>query len=71
MQLWAFGFRMFLSGLLDMIFKRLDIIIIGKLFSPATLGYFNQAKSLDGMVISYSSGSLMSVLFPVLSKVKK
>jgi len=70
MQLWAFGFRMFLSGLLDTIFTRLDMIIIGKLFSPAAVGSFNLAKQLDSMVVSYSSGSLMSVLFPVLSKVK-
>jgi len=70
MQLWAFGFRMFLSGLLDTIFTRLDTIIIGKLFPPATLGFFNRAKSLDQMVITYSSGSLMSVLFPLLSKIQ-
>ena len=70
MQLWAFGFRMFLSGLLDMVSSRLDTIIIGKLFEPATLGFFNRAKSLDKMAIAYSSGSLMSVLFPVLSKVQ-
>ena len=70
MQLWAFGFRMFLSAVLDTIFTRLDIIIIAKLFPPATLGFFNRAKSLDQMVIAYSSGSLMSVLFPVLSKVQ-
>ena len=70
MQLWAFGFRIFLSGLLDSIFTRLDTIIIAKLFEPATLGFFNQAKLLDRMVISYSSGSLMSVLFPLLSKVQ-
>ena len=70
MQLWAFGFRMFLSGLLDSIFTRLDTIIIAKLFPPATLGFFNRAKSLDQMVIAYSSGSLMSVLFPLLSKVQ-
>ena len=69
-QLWAFGFRMFLSSLLDTIFGRLDTIIIGKLFTPATLGYFNRAKALDQLVISYSSSSLLSVLFPLLSKVK-
>ncbi len=69
-QLWGFGFRMFLSGLLDTIFTRLDFIIIGKLFSPSILGFFQRAKALDLLVISYASGSLMSVLFPVLSKVK-
>ena len=70
MQLWAFGFRMFLSGLLDTVFTRLDTIIIAKLFEPATLGFFNRAKSLDQMVVAYSSASLMSVLFPILSKVQ-
>ena len=70
MQLWAFGFRMFLSNLLNLTFGKLDTLIIAKLFEPATLGYFNRAKSLDQMVITYSSGSLMSVLFPILSKVQ-
>lgn len=69
-QLWGFGFRMFLSGMLDAIFTRLDFLIIGKLFPPETLGYFQRAKSLNGMVVRYSSGSLMAVLFPVLSKVQ-
>lgn len=69
-QLWGFGFRMFLSGLLDSIFTRLDTIIIGRLFPAAILGFFQRAKSLDQLVISYASGSLMGVLFPVLSKVK-
>lgn len=69
-QLWGFGFRMFLSGILDAIFTRLDFLIIGKLFPPATLGYFQRAKALNGMVVQYSSGSLMTVLFPVLSKVQ-
>ncbi len=69
-QLWGFGFRMFLSGLLDTVFTRLDTIIIAKLFEPATLGFYNRAKSLDQMVVAYSSASLMSVLFPILSKVQ-
>ena len=69
-QLWGFGFRMFLAGILDAIFTRLDFLIIGKLFPPATLGYFQRAKSLNNMVVRYSSGSLMAVLFPILSKIQ-
>ncbi len=69
-QLWGFGFHMFLSGLLETIFMRLDMLIIGKMFPPATLGFFNRAKALDRMIVSYSSGSLMSVFFPLLSKVQ-
>ena len=70
-QLWGFGFRMFLSRMLDEIYMRLDYLIIGKLFAPATLGYFQRAKSLDNMVTQYSSASLMAVLFPILSKVQQ
>jgi len=70
MQLWSFGFRLFLSAMLDTIFKRLDFLIMGKLFPLATLGFFQRAKSLNSMVMQYSSGSLMSVLFPVLVKVQ-
>ncbi len=69
-QLWGFGFRMFLSALLETVYSKLDIIIIGKLFSPAVLGFFDQSKRLDLMVTQLSSGSLMAVLFPVLSKVQ-
>lgn len=69
-QLWGFGFRMFLSSLLDAIFTRLDFLIIGKLFPVTTLGYFQRAKQFNALIIQYSSGSLMSVMFPILSKVQ-
>tara|TARA_R110001583_G_scaffold69129_2_gene196185 strand:- start:26506 stop:27960 length:1455 start_codon:yes stop_codon:yes gene_type:complete len=70
-QLWGFGFRMFLAGVLDAVFTRLDFLIIGKIFSASTLGYFQRAKSFNNLVIQYSSGSLMAVMFPLLSKVQK
>ncbi len=69
-ELWNFGFRMFLSGILDTIFNNADTLIIGKLFSPATLGYYFRARSLNVYITQYSSGSLMSVLFPAFSKVQ-
>ncbi len=69
-QLWGFGFRMFLSGLLDRIYTQLDILIIGKLFTPAVLGFFDQAKKLNAMIIQFSSSSIMAVMFPVLSKIQ-
>lgn len=69
-QLWGFGFRMFLSGLLDAVFTRLDYLIIGKLFTPLTLGFFQRAKSLNLNIVQLWSGSLMAVLFPVLSKIQ-
>ena len=70
-QLWGYGFHMFLSGLLETIFTRLDYLLIGKLFEATALGFFQRAKSLNLFVIRYSSQSLMNVLFPVLAKVQR
>lgn len=69
-QLWSYGLNMFLAEMLDTIFEKADYLIIGKLFPAATLGFFHQAKQLNQFVIEYSAGSLMSVLFPVLSKIQ-
>ncbi|MFT6908529.1 MAG: teichuronic acid exporter [Oleiphilaceae bacterium] len=69
-ELWVFGFRMFFVSLLNAITERIDFLIIGKLLSPETLGFFQRAKSLRMLLIKYTSQSLMSVLFPVLSKIQ-
>jgi len=69
-KLWGFGFRMFLSSVLDNAYLRIDYMIIGKLFPIETVGYLQRAKSLNELATQYSAGSLMSVLFPILSKVK-
>jgi len=69
-QLWSYGMNMFLAEVLDTIYEKADYLIIGKLFTPVTLGFFHQAKQLNNFVIEYSAGSLMSVLFPVLSKIQ-
>ncbi len=70
LQLWAFGFRMFLTGLIDNIFTRLDYMVIGKLFDATSLGFYQRGKALNLFVIQYSSESLMSILFPALSLVQ-
>ncbi|MDP4208585.1 MAG: lipopolysaccharide biosynthesis protein [Bacteroidota bacterium] len=69
-ELWLFGFNLFLSAVLDSIFTQLDSIIIGRIFSAQTLGYYFRSKSLDAFVRNYTSGSLMAILFPVLSTIQ-
>lgn len=66
--LWNFGYKYSLSIFIDSIFSRLDTLIIGKLFSAATLGFFYKAQSLNNMVIDYAFSSFSGVLFPSLSK---
>lgn len=65
-----FGMYLFFSSLLDGIYSRIDLFLIAKAFSPASLGQYTRAQSFDGMIRSLSSGSLLNVLFPTFARVR-
>ena len=67
-NLWGFGMPLFLSGLFNSIFSKIDYLIIGKFFPAALLGLLYRAKSFRTLIIRYTSESLGKVLFPVFSK---
>lgn len=69
-DLWSFGFKMFLSNLLDSIFSNVDAVIIGKLFNSSTLGLYHRAKSFKMLIIQHASNSLVNILFPVFSQIQ-
>jgi O-antigen/teichoic acid export membrane protein len=69
-ELWPFSSKLFFSGLLDTIFFNLDSLIIGKLISPATLGYYHRAKSLENFGFRYTASTIASVLLPGLSSLQ-
>lgn len=69
-RLWRFGFHIFFAALLDRIFSTMDDLLIGKLFPTSYLGHYNRSKALRQLIINYSSGSIISVMFPILSKVQ-
>jgi O-antigen/teichoic acid export membrane protein len=68
--LWAYGSKLFASGLLDAFYTRLDTFIIAKIFSPATLGHYNRAQSMDSMVKQFSAGSMMGALIPYIAQLQ-
>ena len=67
---WIFGYKLFLSGLISNIYSKIDILVIGKLFNATELGYYYRAKSLNQLIITYTSDSLSKVLFPVFSEIQ-
>jgi O-antigen/teichoic acid export membrane protein len=69
-KFWQFGSYVFLSGTLANIMSRLDVLIIGKLFSPTTLGFFTRAESLNNLVSRYTSDTIRKVFYPVLSSIQ-
>lgn len=62
-----YGSKMFASGILDSAYNKIDVLIIGKIFSASTLGYYYRAISFNQLITRYTSGALQGVFFPVIS----
>ncbi|MEO5571582.1 MAG: lipopolysaccharide biosynthesis protein [Bacteroidia bacterium] len=69
-KLTSFSSYSFMSQLLNRFFSRLDVLVVGKLFSPTILGYYSRADSVNALVTKYSSSSITKVFYPILSKVQ-
>lgn len=68
--LWSYSNKLFISSVIEAIYTRVDVFIIGKLFNPTLLGYYSRGLTLNQLIGSYSAGSLNAVLFPALSKIQ-
>jgi O-antigen/teichoic acid export membrane protein len=68
--MFAFGSNMMASSLLNTFFDNLYSLVIGKLFSPATLGYYNRAINLQNHASQSLSSVTNRVTFPVFSRLQ-
>ena len=69
-ELFAFGSKLLASGLLDTIYNNIYPLVIGKVFSPSTLGVYAKAKAFAEFPSSNITGILQGVTFPVLSTIQ-
>lgn len=67
---FGFGSRMMVSGILDIVFTNAYVLIIGKFYSPAQLGYYNRADSLKQLPVSNFSNILNKVTYPLFAEIK-
>ena len=62
-----FGYKITLSSLVDTIFTNSYNVIIGKIYSPQMLGYYNRADNLKQFPVSNLSAIINKVTFPLLA----
>lgn len=67
-ELFGFGSKLLVSGLIGTIMNNLYYIIIGKHFTPATLGFFSRAELFYKMPSESISGIVTSVAYPTIAK---
>lgn len=69
-ELFNFGSKLLASGLLNTIFGNLYLIVIGKIFKAADLGYYTRANQFTDFASSNITGIFQRVTYPVLSTIQ-
>ncbi len=62
-----FGWKILLAALIDVGYKNLRELIIGKKYDAEALAYYDKGKRFPEMMISNVNGSIQSVLLPKIS----
>lgn len=65
--LFTFGWKLLVSSLIDTTYRDLRSLIIGKVYTPSMLGYYNRGEQFPKLVISNINGSIQSVMLPALA----
>ena len=65
--LFSYGWKLLVSSLLDTTYRDLRSLIIGKVYTPSMLGYYNRGEHFPKLVISNINGSIQSVILPALA----
>ncbi|MGL5052215.1 MAG: lipopolysaccharide biosynthesis protein [Cetobacterium sp.] len=65
--LFKFGSRLLASSLLDTLYMNITSLVIGKVYAPSMLGYYNRGNQFPQLIVSNFNGSIQSVMFPALS----
>lgn len=69
-SLVSYGTNIFLSTILNTILSSLDILLIGRVYSNSSVGYYSFAQNLIIIPITALSGAVTKVLFPVMAKLQ-
>lgn len=69
-NMFGFGSKLLISGLLNTVYDNAYDLVIGKVFSAATLGNFSRASHLANFPSSNITGIFQRVTYPVLSKIQ-
>lgn len=66
-ELGGYGCKILVSGMSDVVFKNLYSVIIGKLYSPAMLGYYSKAYNLEQLPGRFLQNIIARVSFSSFS----
>ncbi len=65
--LFAYGSNLLASTLIDTLYRELRTLIIGRMYTPAILGFYSRGQQFPKIIVSNINGSIQSVMLPALS----
>lgn len=68
--MWGFGWKLLASGLLNNIWNQLYQVVVGKFYSPATLGQYTRSTEYASIFSSNITSIVQRVSYPVLSEIQ-
>ena len=69
-NLFGFGWKMMVSALIDTIWKELYQVVVGKFYSPATLGQYTRGQHYAKLFSQNLTTVVQRVTYPVLSSIQ-
>ena len=69
-ELFGFGSKLMLSGLLNNIYNHINSVVIGKFYPVETLGYYERAHGYVCLWPMSIQSAISQVLFPAFSKIQ-
>lgn len=69
-EMFSFGSKLLLSGLLNTIYENIYALVIGRCYTPAQLGQYTRAQQFGIMVSANLTGVIQRVSYPVLSSIQ-
>lgn len=67
-ELFGFGFYMFLTNLVNEFGKQIQGLLIGRIYNPATLGYYSKARSTERLASNSISQTISQVTYPLYAE---
>lgn len=67
-ELFSFGFYIFLSNLVTSFSAKLQGLLIGRVYSPSTMGYYAKASGTEGVTSTTISQILDQVTYPLYAE---
>ncbi|MCI8482531.1 MAG: lipopolysaccharide biosynthesis protein [Clostridia bacterium] len=67
-KLFSYGWKLFVSSMIDTLYNNARQLIIGKIYSSSDLAFYNKGKQFPELIVNNINNSIDSVLLPTMSR---